>query len=112
MMRKDDAAKKNIKSSPTIGPCQLTPAVRFGTNEEFYAVGRLPLGEIRFKLADKITGMTPGLLSRLSRMVRWRWLRFATDGRIKGSIWWCCRTTKFPQSGAGGKKRPLRNIRA
>jgi osmoprotectant transport system substrate-binding protein len=91
MMRKDDAAKKNIKTLSELSAyVRANPqAVRFGTNEEFYARpdGYKPLQEkYDFKFpADKIIKMTPGLLYKALKDGEVEVaMGFATDGRIKG----------------------------
>ncbi len=91
MMRKDQAAAKGIKSLSDLSAyVKKNPkAIRFGTNEEFYARpdGYKPLQEkYDFKFPrDKIIKMTPGLLYKaLTDGEVDVAMGFATDGRIKG----------------------------
>ncbi|MFZ7126192.1 MAG: glycine betaine ABC transporter substrate-binding protein [Desulfobacterales bacterium] len=91
MMRKDDAEAKGIKTLSDLSAyVKANPdAIRFGTNEEFYARpdGYKPLQQkYDFKFPrDKIIKMTPGLLYKaLNEEQIDVAMGFATDGRIKG----------------------------
>jgi osmoprotectant transport system substrate-binding protein len=91
LMRKDQATAKGIKTlSDLSAHVKKNPsAIRFGTNEEFYARpdGYKPLQEkYDFKFPrDKIIKMTPGLLYKaLTDGEVDVAMGFATDGRIRG----------------------------
>ncbi len=91
MMRKDDAAKKGIKSLSDLAKyVEAHPDdINFGTNEEFYARpdGYKPLQKkygFKFKRSN-IKKMTPGLLYKALKEGQVDVaMGFATDGRIKG----------------------------
>ncbi|MFA7425788.1 MAG: glycine betaine ABC transporter substrate-binding protein [Desulfosarcinaceae bacterium] len=91
LMREDDAAAKGIKTLSDLSAYvkEHPDAIRFGTNEEFYARpdGYKPLQKkYDFKFPrDKIIKMTPGLLYKaLNEGDIDVAMGFATDGRIKG----------------------------
>lgn len=91
MMRRDKAAELGIETLSDLSAyvSQHPKAIRFGTNEEFYARpdGYKPLQKkYDFKFPrDKIIKMTPGLLYKALKDGQIDVaMGFATDGRIKG----------------------------